>query len=118
VVADLGGCAECVSAQRTEPAQPDFVDVVIHSYRHRCQAAPGDPRYDAIEAALGERPVITVPTIVLDALADGLGADDSTGERPLFSGPFEIRALDGIGHNPPQEAPDAFASAVLAVLPR
>ena len=96
---------------------PDFIDVVIHSYRHRRQAAIGDARYGAIEAALAERPVITVPTIVLDVLADGLGADDSTGDRPLFSGPFEIRALDGIGHNPPQEAPDAFAAAVLALLP-
>lgn len=97
-------------------ANPDFVDVVIHSYRHRRQAAEGDPRYAELEAILAKRPKIQVPTISLDALADGLGADDSEDDRDLFTGRFEIRRLEGIGHNPPQESPEAFSDAVLALL--
>ncbi|MBV8603837.1 MAG: alpha/beta hydrolase [Pelomonas sp.] len=97
-------------------ANPDFVELVIHSYRHRRQAAAGDPRYAALEARLAERPRIGVPTIALDALADGLGADDSEDDRAMFTGRFEIRRLDGVGHNPPQEQADAFADAVLALL--
>ncbi|WP_432874861.1 alpha/beta fold hydrolase [Kribbella sp. CA-245084] len=94
---------------------PDFVATVIHSYRHRRGAAPGDPRYDQLENLLATTPAITVPTIALDALADGLGADDSSVDEPLFIGGFERRELSGIGHNPPQEAPEAFARAVLDV---
>jgi pimeloyl-ACP methyl ester carboxylesterase len=97
-------------------ANPDFVDVVIHSYRHRRQAAEGDPRYAELESTLAKRPSIQVPTISLDALADGLGADDSEDDRDLFTGLFEIRRLEGVGHNPPQERPDAFSDAVLALL--
>ena len=91
---------------------PDFVDTVIHSYRHRRRLAKGDPRYDAVEERLATRPPIPVPAIALDALADGLGPDDSSGDAPLFTGGFEVRPLDGIGHNVPQEAPEAFARAV------
>lgn len=97
-------------------ANPDFVDVVIHSYRHRRQAAEGDPRYAGLESTLATRPKISVPTISLDALADGLGADDSEDDRALFTGRFEIRRLEGVGHNPPQERPGAFSDAVLALL--
>ena len=97
-------------------ANPDFVDVVIHSYRHRRQAAEGDPRYAELEAILAKRPPIPVPTISLDALADGLGADDSEDDRDMFTGTFEIRRLEGVGHNPPQERPEAFSDAVLALL--
>lgn len=98
----------------TEPSlhNPDFVEVVIHSYRHRVLAAAGDPRYDADEAALIAQPPITVPTISLDALADGLGADDSAGDRPHFSGSFRIQPVPGAGHNLPQEKPEVFADAV------
>lgn len=94
---------------------PDFVDVAVHSYRHRRGNAPGDPRYDELEAFLATRPPIAVPTISLDALADGFGPDDSEADRPHFTGPFEVRRLPGIGHDVPQEAPAAFADAVLAL---
>jgi pimeloyl-ACP methyl ester carboxylesterase len=97
-------------------ANPDFVDVVIHSYRHRRQEAEGDPRYAELESILAKRPPISVPTISLDALADGLGPDDSEDDRELFSGRFEIRRLEGVGHNPPQEQPDSFSDAVLTLL--
>lgn len=99
---------------RTAPSfsNPDFVEVVIHSYRRRRLAAEGDRRYDADEAALAAQPAITVPTISLDALADGLGPDDSELDRGRFTGLFHIERLVGIGHNVPQEYPLAFASAV------
>ncbi|MBV8635255.1 MAG: alpha/beta hydrolase, partial [Burkholderiaceae bacterium] len=87
-------------------ANPDFIDVVIHSYRHRRQEADGDPRYAGLESFLAAQPQISVPTISLDALADGLGADDSEADRAHFTGRFEIRPLEGVGHNPPQERPD------------
>lgn len=92
---------------------PDFVDVVIHSYRHRFGLAPGDTRFDAIEARLAEQPVINVPTIVLDGAASGLFAASNTADlAPYFGTAFEHRILEGVGHNPPQEAPAAFADAV------
>jgi pimeloyl-ACP methyl ester carboxylesterase len=96
---------------------PDFVDTVIHSYRHRRRLADGDPRYAAVEERLAARPSITVPAIALDALADGLGPDDSSADAALFTGRFDVRPLDGIGHNVPQEAPEAFARAVLDLIP-
>jgi pimeloyl-ACP methyl ester carboxylesterase len=93
---------------------PDFVDVVIHAYRHRFGNAPGDPRYAAIEAKLAAQPTISVPTINLHGEADGvLPVADSEAHRKHFIGPYERRVLAGIGHNPPQEAPQAFADAVL-----
>jgi pimeloyl-ACP methyl ester carboxylesterase len=103
---------------RTAPslANPDFVDVVIHSYRHRRRTAAGDPRYVDLEHRLAGQPPIATPTISLDALADGLGADDSEQDRSHFTGGFEIRRLDGVGHNPPQERPEAFADAVLTLI--
>jgi pimeloyl-ACP methyl ester carboxylesterase len=91
---------------------PDFVDVIIHSYRHRVLAADGDPRYDADEGALAAQPPITVPTISLDALADGLGADDSAADAAHFTGPFRVEPVAGAGHNLPHEKPAAFADAV------
>ena len=91
---------------------PDFVDVAVHSYRHRHRAAVGDDRFNELEAFLATSPPISVPTISLDALADGFGPDDSERDRQHFTGPFEIRRLPGIGHNVPQEAPRAFANAI------
>jgi pimeloyl-ACP methyl ester carboxylesterase len=92
----------------------DFVDVVIHSYRHRYGYAEGDPTLEAIEEQLAAQPPITVPTISLDGDDGGFGpADCSPEERAHFTGPYEQRILQGVGHNVPQEAPDAFASAVL-----
>ncbi|QNE20929.1 alpha/beta hydrolase [Kribbella qitaiheensis] len=98
---------------------PDFVDVVIHSYRHRFGLVAGDPRYDAVEARIAQQPVISVPTVVLEGGADGVGgprgADDPE-ERALFTGAYQHRVLPGIGHNVPQEAPADFAAAVLELV--
>lgn len=94
----------------------DFVDVVIHSYRHRMGNAPGDPRYAPIESRLAQQPKIGVPTIVIHGDADDVGPSrTSEGHHRFFTGPYERRVFAGIGHNPPQEAPGPFADAVLAV---
>lgn len=92
---------------------PDFVEVVIQSYRHRCGLAEGDPRYEATEVLLEARPKIGVPAIALFGGDNGVqpaGAEDR--HAPMFSGPYERRVLPGIGHNIPQEAPGEFARAV------
>lgn len=96
---------------------PDFVDVVIHSYRHRFMYAPGDPALASIEQALALQPTITVPTISL------CGADDGVGPPPLedddaqhFSGVYRRQVLPGVGHNIPQEAPQATLAALLELL--
>lgn len=92
----------------------DYVATVIHSYRHRFGYAPGDPALAAIEARLAARPVITVPSIAPHGLSDGVGpASGSEGHARHFSGPYERRLLPRVGHNVPQEAPEAFARAVL-----
>ena len=98
-------------------ANPDFVAVVIHSYRHRFGYAAGDAVYDAIEAALAAQPAITVPTIALWGRADGVHAtpeDDPHTQN--FAGRYERRKLDNIGHNIPQEAPEATVRAILDAL--
>ena len=92
---------------------PDYVDVVIHSYRHRFGLVPGDPRYDDLEARLAARPPITVPAITLDGGSDGVApATDGKASAALFTGPRMHRIIPGAGHNLPQEAPQAFADAV------
>jgi pimeloyl-ACP methyl ester carboxylesterase len=96
---------------------PDFVDVVIHSYRHRFGLAPGDPAVAATEKRLAERPRITVPTVVLHGGDNGVApVSSSEGHASAFAGPFQRRVIPGVGHNVPQEAPAEFAAAVLAVL--
>ncbi|MGK9167865.1 alpha/beta hydrolase [Inquilinus limosus] len=96
---------------------PDFVDIVIHSYRHRYRLAEGDPAVAEIERRLEAQPPITVPTITLDGDVDGVdppGAADHLANR--FTGRHEHRVVGpGIGHNLPQEAPEAFAEAMLTV---
>jgi pimeloyl-ACP methyl ester carboxylesterase len=93
---------------------PDFVDVVIHSYRHRFGTVAGDPRYDATEAKLAQLPKIAVPTIALQgAVGDVMPAKLSERHAQHFTGHYERRVLDNIGHNVPQEAPRAFAQAIL-----
>jgi pimeloyl-ACP methyl ester carboxylesterase len=102
--------------ERTATAfdNPDFVDVVIHSYRHRLGLAPGYPAYSAIEQRLAALPVITVPAITLDGLADGaFPAGDGSSTAAKFRGARTHRQVPGAGHNLPQEAPRAFADAVL-----
>jgi pimeloyl-ACP methyl ester carboxylesterase len=93
---------------------PDFVDVVIHSYRHRMGNMAGDPRYAALEARLASLPKIGVPTIVLHGIVNDVNPPRiSQSHGRHFTGPFERRVLDNVGHNVPQEAPEAFARAVL-----
>lgn len=91
----------------------DYVDVVIHSYRVRYGYVEADPAYGDIEASLAQSPDITVPTINLHGLADGVHpAPAKDRDAARFSGPYERRLLERVGHNIPQEAPAAFADAV------
>jgi len=96
---------------------PDFVDVVIHSYRHRFGLAPGDRAVENSERRLAAQPPITVPTIVLHGHDNGV-SPVATSERHtrFFKGPYERRVIPGVGHNLPQEAPAEFAAAVLALV--
>lgn len=96
---------------------PDFVEVVIHSYRHRFGGIAGDPAFAEIEARLAKQPDITVPAIVLQGADDGVDPPH-TADRDAahFSAHYERRILAGVGHNLPQEAPGAFAEAVLSLL--
>src|SRR5262245_35373231 len=93
---------------------PDFVAVVIHSYRVRYGLVAGDPAVEATEQRLIPRPRIAVPTISLDGEADGVTrAQGSAGHARFFSGAFERRVIPRVGHNVPQEAPAEFAAAIL-----
>ncbi len=95
---------------------PDHVDVVIHNYRWRLDLAAGEPRYDDLEARLAAAPVISVPTITLEGDANGAPHPDPSAYAGKFSGKYEHRLITGgIGHNLPQEAPEAFAQAVIDV---
>jgi pimeloyl-ACP methyl ester carboxylesterase len=95
---------------------PDFVDVVVHSYRHRYGLVPGDPRLESIEHRLRVQPAIDVPTISLDGDDDGVAGVGPRPERvERFTARHERRRVAGCGHNIPQEAPAAFAAAVLDV---
>lgn len=95
---------------------PDFVDIVIHSYRHRFGGVAGDAALDSIERLLAEQPPITVPTIMLQGADDGVDPPETADhDAPHFTGRYERRIVPGVGHNLPQEAPAAFADAVLAL---
>ena len=95
---------------------PDYVDIVIHNYRWRLSVAKGDAQYDDLERRLAEGPVIGVPTITIDGDSDGVApASDGTSYSKKFSGKRTHRIIKGVGHNLPQEAPRAFAEAVLEV---
>ena len=96
---------------------PDFVDVVIHSYRHRYGYAPGEPRLAHLERRLAEQPKITVPTVVLQGADDGVTMTAPADHHARqFDGPFSYRLVPGVGHNMPQEAPAAIAEAVQELL--
>ncbi len=95
---------------------PDYVAIVIHNYRWRLSVAPGEPQYEAIEARLAAGPTIGVPTITLDGDSDGVApATDGMAYAKKFSGRRTHRIIPGVGHNLPQEAPRAFAQAVVDV---
>jgi pimeloyl-ACP methyl ester carboxylesterase len=97
---------------------PDHVDIAIHNYRWRLGLAEGDPRYDEHEARLAEAPNITVPAITLEGDANGAPHPEPSAYAEKFSGPYSHRTIEGgIGHNLPQEAPQAFVDAVLDVAP-
>jgi pimeloyl-ACP methyl ester carboxylesterase len=92
---------------------PDFVDVVIQSYRHRYGNAPGDPALEPIEQRLAEQPKITVPTIVLHGAADGVGPPGNSEQHARhFTSRYERRVIPIVGHFLPNEAPDAVVEAV------
>ena len=95
---------------------PDHVGIVIHNYRWRLSLAEGDPKYDPLETKLATGPMITVPTITLEGDANGAPHPDPAAYAKRFSGKYEHRQINGgVGHNLPQEAPQAFAQAIMDV---
>ncbi|MGF7041396.1 alpha/beta fold hydrolase [Mucilaginibacter lappiensis] len=95
---------------------PDHVSIVIHNYRWRLGLAEGEPQYDDLEKRLAASPAITVPTITLEGDANGAPHPDPASYHNKFSGKYIHRNINGgIGHNLPQEAPKAFAEAVIEV---
>jgi len=95
---------------------PDHVAIVIHNYRWRLGLAEGEAKYDADEARLAQAPVITVPTITMEGDANGAPHPEPSAYAAKFSGRYSHRSIKGgIGHNLPQEAPKAFADAILDV---
>ena len=96
---------------------PDFVDVVIQSYRHRYRYAPGDPALEPIEQALAAQPKISVPTIVVHGEASGIGPPAQSEQHArFFTGPYQRRVIPVAGHNLPAEAPREFAGALVELL--
>jgi len=92
---------------------PDFVDVVIHSYRHRFGLVSGDAALAEVEAALASQPPITVPALTFDGADDGVRPPSAPSQHAhRFTGPRTHRVLPGVGHNMPQEVPGLFAEAV------
>jgi pimeloyl-ACP methyl ester carboxylesterase len=95
---------------------PDHVGITIHNYRWRLGIAEGEPKYDDLETQLAKGPVITVPTITLEGDANGAPHPEPSAYAKKFSGKYAHRTITGgIGHNLPQEAPQAFAAAILDV---
>jgi pimeloyl-ACP methyl ester carboxylesterase len=96
---------------------PDFVEVVIHSYRHRFGLVPGDPALAGIEASLALQPPVTVPTLTFDGADDGVRPPAPAAQHAhRFSGPRVHTVVPGVGHNMPQEVPALFADAVLQLV--
>ena len=95
---------------------PDHVAIVIHNYRWRIALAPGEPQYDDLERLLAGAPAIAVPTISLEGDANGAPHPDPDAYASKFSGKYAHRTISGgVGHNLPQEAPQAFAQAIIDV---
>lgn len=98
---------------------PDFVEVVIHSYRHRFGLVAGDPAYAEIERRLAAQPAIAVPAITFDGADDGVRPPAvAAAHARCFTGPRSHRIVPGVGHNMPQEVPRVFADAVLELVRR
>jgi pimeloyl-ACP methyl ester carboxylesterase len=96
---------------------PDFVDTVIQSYRHRYGNAPGDPALEDLESRLARQPVIAAPTIVLHGADDRVNpSSDSEGQERQFTGSYERQVLRGVGHCPPAEAPQVVSQAIESLL--
>jgi pimeloyl-ACP methyl ester carboxylesterase len=96
---------------------PDHVAIVAHNYRWRIGVAPGESRFDVLESKLATGPLISVPTITMESYANGAPHPAPATYRNKFTGKYQHRQLSGtIGHNLPQEAPEAFAQAVLDVV--
>jgi pimeloyl-ACP methyl ester carboxylesterase len=105
--------------ERTASAHdnPDYVDVVIHSYRHRFGLAEGDPQYADLQRRLAELPAISVPAITLDGAADGVApATDGKATAAKFTARRSHHVIANAGHNLPQEEPEAFAAAVMELV--
>jgi pimeloyl-ACP methyl ester carboxylesterase len=95
---------------------PDHVAIVIHNYRWRIGLAKGEPKYDDLDRRLAESPVITVPTITLEGDANGAPHPEASAYAKKFSGKYAHRVIKGgVGHNLPQEAPQAFVEAIVDV---
>jgi pimeloyl-ACP methyl ester carboxylesterase len=95
---------------------PDHVAIVIHNYRWRIGLAKGEPQYDDLDKRLAESPVITVPTITMEGDANGAPHPEPSSYARKFSGKYAHRTIKGgVGHNLPQEAPQAFAKAIIDV---
>jgi pimeloyl-ACP methyl ester carboxylesterase len=96
---------------------PDHVAVVIHNYRWRLGLAQGEPQYDSLEARLATGPTISVPTITMEGDSNGAPHPEPAAYAKKFTGKYQHRNIDGgIGHNLPQEAPKAFADAIIDVV--
>ncbi len=96
---------------------PDFVEVTIHSYRHRFRNAQGDPELEPIEQRLAAQPKISVPTIALHGEANGVGPPENSADHArFFSGPYERRVIPRAGHNLPQEVPELVTAATLELI--
>ena len=95
---------------------PDHVNIVIQNYRWRLGLAQGEAKYDGLESKLARFPVVTIPTIALEGDANGAPHPEAAAYRDKFSGSYSYRLIaGGVGHNLPQEAPQAFAQAVIDV---
>src|SRR3954447_15973681 len=107
----------CLDRTAVAHDNPDYVNVVIHSYRHRFGLADGDPRYADVQQRLAALPPITVPAVTLDGEADGVAvATDGKSTAAKFTGRREHRKTPRAGHNLPQEEPEAFAAAVMELI--
>ena len=107
----------CLERTSIAHDNPDYVDIVIHSYRHRYGLVDGDPRYADIQRKIAALPAITVPAITLDGEADGVAsASDGKASSAKFTGRRVHRRIPRAGHNLPQEEPEAFAAAVMELI--